>query len=289
VLAALAVVAVAVVHLRSSASVPHVAGCPVLPASSPWNRRVDELPVARDSSPVIRAIGAGAPLQPYLGLPLTIVARDTPKVVVRFRYAAQSDPGPYPIPPHVALEHPPDLHAVIVERGACRLYELWELRRTASGWAAGSGAIFDLRSTHLRPRGWTSADAAGLPILPGLLRYDEVAAGKIAHAIRFTAPRTRRAYVYPARHFASSSRDPALPAMGVRVRLKASFDTSGFPQDARVVLDALKRYGAILADHGKPWLLVGTRDPRWSRASLAALRRVRGSDLEVVDTSTLRP
>jgi hypothetical protein len=229
-----------------------------------------------------------------IGIPFTLVTARTPKVRVRFEYADESDKGPYPIPPNVPIEGQPktgegDRHALIVDRSSCRLYELYALRREGGSWVAGSGAIWSLRSNRLRPAGWTSADAAGLPILPGLARYDEVARGTIAHALRFTAERTRRAYVYPARHFASDSSDPSLPPMGLRVRLRASFDTSGFPRQSRIVLTALKRYGMILADNGSPWFVSGAPDARWSNDDLHALGRVHGSDFEVVDTTTLRP
>jgi hypothetical protein len=179
-----------------------------------------------------------------------------------------------------------DRHALLVEREACRLYELFALRRERGRWVAGSGATWSLRSNRLRPGGWTSADAAGLPILPGLARYDEVARGRIDHALRFTAARTRRAYVWPARHYASSATDPALPPMGLRVRLRADFDTRGYRRQARVILEALKRYGMILADNGSNWFVSGAPDPRWSNEQLRALKRVRGDDFEVV---TVRP
>jgi hypothetical protein len=213
---------------------------------------------------------------------------------VRFDYADESDKGPYPIPRGVPIEGQPktgegDRHALIVDRDSCRLYELYALRREGGGWAAGSGAIFDLRTNRLRPAGWTSADAAGLPILAGLARYDEVARGTIAHALRFTAESTRRAYVYPARHYASDKTDSALPPMGLRVRLKAGFDASGFPRQSRVVLQALKRYGMILADNGSPWFISGAPNAKWSNVDLHSLGRVRGSDFEVVDTTALRP
>ncbi|HET8605803.1 MAG TPA: hypothetical protein VFL66_02115 [Gaiellaceae bacterium] len=278
---------------------PQAPRCPLFPASSPWNRRVDSLPVAADSATLIRSIGLaghlhadfgsglwdGAPI----GIPYTVVSAKQPKTTVSFLYASESDKGPYPIPAHPRIEGGSDRHALIVDRDACRLYELFDLRRAGSGWRAGSGAIWNLRSNALRPAGWTSADAAGLPILPGLARYDEVAAGAIRHALRFTAERTRRAYVYPARHYASDSTDPSLPPMGLRVRLKASFDTSSFPRQARVVLEALKRYGMILADNGSSWYVSGAPDPRWSNDDLHALGRVTGADLEVVDTSSLHP
>jgi hypothetical protein len=181
-----------------------------------------------------------------------------------------------------------DRHALIVDRSTCTLYELFALRRGGSGWTAGSGAIWSLRSNRLRPAGWTSADAAGLPILPGLARWDEVARGRIDHALRFTVSRTRRAYVYPARHYASDLTDPALPPMGLRVRLKASFDTSPFPRQARIVLEALKRYGMMVADNGSDWYVSGAPDPHWSNDDLHTLGRVKGSAFEVVDTSSLR-
>jgi hypothetical protein len=276
---------------------PELAGCPVFPASNAWNQRVDRLPIARDSATLVRSIGLDAGLHADfgsgrydgapIGIPYNVVGGTGPKVRIRFDYADESDRGPYPLPAHPRIEGGSDRHLLVVDRDACRLYELYDARRTATGWAAGSGAIWDLRSNALRPATWTSADAAGLPILPGLARYDEVAAGAIDHALRFTAPRTRRAFVFPARHYASDSNDPSLPPMGLRVRLRASFDTSGFPPQARVVLEALKRYGMILADNGSPWYVTGAPDPRWSNDDLHALGRVRGSDFEVVDTSRL--
>jgi len=280
-------------------SSPTVAGCPVFPASNVWNRRVDRLPVAPDSGAIIASIGAGAGLHADfgsglweggpIGIPITVVGRAQPKVRVRFEYSGESDRGPYPIPANVRIEggraSSGDRHAIIVDRSTCRLYELYDLYH---GWRAGSGAIWSLRSNRLRPSGWTSADAAGLPILPGLARYDEVAGGAIRHALRFTVQRTRRAYVYPARHFASDLTDPALPPMGLRVRLKASFDVSRFPRQARVVLVALKRYGMIVADNGSSWYVSGAPDPRWSNDQLHTLGRIEGSDFEVVDTRGLR-
>ena len=229
-----------------------------------------------------------------IGIPYVVVSGTTPKSRVAFDYADESDKGPYPIPANVPIEGDPnpdggDRHALIVDRSTCTLYELYALHRAGGGWAAGSGAIWSLGSNKLRPAGWTSADAAGLPILPGLARYGEVAAGAIDHALRFTAERTRDTYIYPARHQASSSSDPALPPMGLRVRLKASFNTVGFPRQARIVLEALKRYGMILADNGSPWYLSGAPDPRWSNDDLHSLGRLTGADFEVVDTSRLRP
>ena len=282
-----------------------VGGCTVFPASNPWNQRVDTLPVAKNSAELIQSIGLDASMHAdfgsglydgqTIGIPYVVVSgKATPKSRVSFDYADESDPGPYPIPRNVPIEGDPhpgggDRHSLIVDRDTCTLYELYALRRQGNGWAAGSGAIWKLGSNALRPAGWTSADAAGLPILPGLVRYAEVAAGAIGHAVRCTAPRTRSAYIYPARHDASSSTDPSLPPMGLRVRLKASFDTAGFPPQARIVLEALKRYGMILADNGSPWYVSGAPDSRWSNTQLHELGRVRGSDFEVVDTSSLRP
>ena len=182
-----------------------------------------------------------------------------------------------------------DRHALILDRDNCRLYELFALYPEGNGWRAGSGAIWNLRTNRLRPAGWTSADAAGLPILPGLARFDEVARGRIDHALRFTVSRTRRAYVYPARHYASSAPDANLPPMGLRLRLKASFRTAGYPRQARIVLEGLKRYGMMVSDNGSDWYITGAPDPRWSNEQLRALKRVPGSAFEVVDTSRLRP
>ena len=284
---------------------PTIAGCPVFPASNVWNQPVDRLPVSKNSAALIRSIGLDAAVHAdfgsalydgsRIGIPYVVVSgKTTPKSRVSFEYADESDKGPYPIPANVPIEGDPhpdggDRHALIVDKDTCTLYELYALHRQGSGWAAGSGAIWSLRSNALRPLTWTSADAAGLPILPGLARYDEVAAGAIDHALRFTAPQTRRAFVYPARHDASDSNDPSLPPMGLRVRLKASFDISGFPPQARVVLEALKRYGMILADNGSPWFISGAPDPRWSNDDLHSLGRVTGADFEVVDTSGLHP
>jgi len=283
-------------------TLPGAPGCPVFPASNPWNRPVDTLPVAANSAAIISSIGAGTGLHPDfgsglwdggpIGIPITVVSgQTTPKYQPQFDYADESDPGPYPIPTNVAIEGAPDStgdrHALIVDRDACKLYELYSLYPSGSGWTAGSGAVWDLGTNVMRPEGWTSADAAGLPILPGLARYDEVARGVIDHALRFTVQRSRRAYVYPARHYASSLTDPSLPPMGLRVRLKASFDTRTFPPQARVVLDALKRYGMMVADNGSNWYISGAPDPGWNNDDLSQLSKVKGSDFEVVDTSSL--
>ncbi|HEX5246062.1 MAG TPA: hypothetical protein VFW41_02905 [Gaiellaceae bacterium] len=283
---------------------PGAPACPIFPANNPWNDRVDTLPVAADSAQMIASIGADTGLHPDfgsglydgepIGIPFDVVSKSTPRSHVSFDYSDESDHVAYPIPKTVHIEggraSTGDRHAILVDKSSCRLYELFALYPTSSGgWKAGSGATWSLRSNHVRPAGWTSADAAGLPIFPGLARYDEVARGVIDHALRFTAERTRRAYVYPARHYASSSNDPSLPPMGLRVRLKASVDISGFPRQTRIVLQALKTYGMILADNGSNWYISGVPDPRWSNDALHTIGRITGSDFEVVDTTSLHP
>ena len=250
---------------------------------------------------MIKAIGRDAPLHPDfgsgtwdggpIGIPFDVVSNATPTYRVRFQYADESDRVRYPIPRGVHIEggarSTGDRHALLVDKSTCRLYELYDLHHTKRGWTAGSGATWSLSSDALRPAGWTSADAAGLPIFPGLARWDEVSAGVIDHALRFTAPATRREYVYPARHFASDSTSASLPPMGLRVRLKASVDISAFPQQARVVLQALKTYGMILADNGSPWYVSGAPNSHWSNDQLSAMKQLTGADFEVVDTSSL--
>lgn len=277
--------------------------CPIFPANNPWNQRVDRLPVAGDSAKLIASIGLDDPVHPDfgsglyasqpIGIPYAIVSNRTPPVRVSFDYASESDKGPYPIPGNVPIEGGPhstgDRHVVIVNRDTCKDYELFAAYPEDGGrrWHAGSGAIFNLRSNHLRPAGWTSADAAGLPILPGLARYDEVARGSIDHTLRFTAPCTAKAYVYPARHEASTCSGANLPPMGLRVRLKAAVNISGLPRQARIVAEALKRYGMILADNGSPWYISGAPNRRWNNDALHLLDRLTGRDFEVVDTRSL--
>jgi hypothetical protein len=274
--------------------------CPVFPRDNAWNQRVDRLPVARNSATLIAAIGAGRPVHADfgsgtyqgapIGIPYTTVAGGQRRVPVSFQYADESDRGPYPIPPDAPIEggsgSDGDRHVIVVDRDRCRLYELYDAHPVAGGarWRAGSGAVWSLRSNRLRPRGWTSADAAGLPILPGLARYEELARGGIDHALRFTASRTRKAFIAPARHFASSDTDPSLPPMGLRVRLKRSFSPKGFGPQARAILLALKRYGMLLADNGSPWFITGAPSRGWDNDDLHDLGRVHGSDFEVVDT-----
>ncbi len=265
-------------------------GCTVFPADNPWNQDVSQLPIHPRSDAMIRAIGAGTGLHPDFsaagryGIPFNVVAPTQRASRVRFGYGSESDRVPYPIPARPLIERGGDRHIILVDRVRCRLYELYAARRIGRTWRAGSGAVFNLRSNAVRPLRWTSADAAGLPIFPGLARAAEVRAGNIPHALRFTAPRTRRAFVFPARHQAGASDDPSLPPMGTRVRLRASFDISGFGPQSRVILTALKRHGMILADNGSPWYITGAPSAAWDDDDLRGLRRVTGADLEVVDT-----
>jgi len=269
-----------------------LAACTIFPSSNPWNRDISGFPVAVNSATLIGSIGLDASLHPDFsatgyGIPINVVGPSTPMASVSFGYADESDPGPYPIPAAPLIEGGSDRHMLLWDTSACRLYELFAAVKGGGGWSAGSGAMWDLRSNALRPDGWTSADAAGLPILPGLVRYSEVARGAILHAIRFTAPHTRTAHIYPARHDAGESGSSALPPMGLRVRLKASVDISGFGPQARVVLTALKRFGMMLADNGSPWYITGAPDPHWNDDELHALHELTGADFEVVDTSGL--
>jgi hypothetical protein len=296
------VAVVAVAGLTGSATalrLPSAPRCPVFPKTNAWNRRVDKLPVAKDSAAMIRSIGTGSAVHADfgsglwegspIGIPYDVVTKKTVRLKVSFEYSDESDHVGYPIPKRVHIEGGSDHHALLIDKTSCRLYELGGLARTGGRWHAWAGATWSLRSNRLRPATWTSADAAGLPIFPGLARYDEVRRGVIDHALRFTASRTRRAYVWPARHYASSSTDTSLPPMGLRVRLKASFDARPFPRQARIVLVALKRYGMLLADNGSSWYITGAPSPGWSNDQLHTLGRVTGSDFEVVNASSLRP
>jgi hypothetical protein len=274
---------------------PGAPTCPLFPATNVWNKPVGQLPRKSNSRTIVRSIGANLPVHADfgsglwdggpIGIPITIVDSSQAKSPVSFEYDDESDAGPYPIPNGVAIEggagSDGDRHAIIVDSDTCELYELFSLYPS---WTAGSGAIWSLTSNALRPAGWTSADAAGLPILPGLVRYEEVAAGHIDHAIRFTVSRSRRDYVYPARHYASNRTSKALPPMGLRLRLRTTFPVKTFPYQARVVLKALKRYGMIVADNGTSWYLTGAPDPGWDNDQLHTLGQVKGSDFRVVDT-----
>lgn len=280
---------------------PTIAGCPSLPADNIWNTPVDTLPVDANSSAYINTIGSSRHVHADfgsgtwegfpIGIPINIVTGHQPKSTVTFYYPSESDAGPYPIPDQPFIEGDPngggDRHLLIVDRDNCILYELYDAHREAGRWQAGSGAIFPLNSHKLRPAGWTSADAAGLPIMPGLVHYEEVASGKIRHALRFTAPQTRRAYIWPARHYASSLTGSQYPPLGQRFRLKGSYDVSRFSTQARIIAQALKKYGLILADNGSSWFITGVPDERWDNEVLHELDVIRGSDFEAVDVSGL--
>lgn len=274
----------------------------LFPDDNPWNTTIDQVPVDANSDALIASIGLTTTLHPDFGadyggpfgIPYVVVAGGTPGVGVSFDYADESDPGPYPIPRDAPIEGGAasggDRHVLVVDRDHWRLYELFSAYPVAgaSEWTAGSGAVFDLSSNALRPAGWTSADAAGLPILPGLVRYDEVVElGEIRHALRFTVRYSRRAYVPPARHWASADTSAMRPPMGMRVRLKASYDISGFPASARVILQALKTYGMFVADNGGDWFISGAPDARWNDAELNTLKRVPGSAFEVVQMAAV--
>jgi hypothetical protein len=270
-----------------------IAGCPLFPADNAWRRNVSAAALSPHSAAWVNSIGAGGFLHPDFGanpdygIPYSVVPASQAKVSVRFTaYGDQSDPGPYPIPAGARIEAGSDGH-VLVASGNCHLYELYGAARSGSGWTAQSGAVFNLMSDALRPAGWTSADAAGLPILPGLVRRDEVVAGHIDHALRFTVSRSQSGYISPATHEAGSSADPNLPPMGARFRLKASFDISGYHGAARVILQCLKTYGMLVADNGSNWYLSGASDPGWNDDDLDQLKRVPGSAFEAINAGAI--
>jgi hypothetical protein len=276
---------------------PKPAGCTVFPADNVWHAQVVNLAVHPNSAAYISHIGPTAALHPdfgaaiyngqEMGIPITVVPPDTPAVPVTFEESDESDRGPYPIPAGARVEGGDDHHVIAWDQGACKAYELYSATRAGGGFHAYSGAVFDLRSNRMRPLGHTSADAAGLSILAGLVRYDEVAAGRIDHAIRFTVSSSFKNYVWPASHKASSNADPAAPPMGLRVRLKASVDISKLPVQARVIAEAMKRYGMIVADNGSNWFFSGAPDKRWNDDQLNTLKTLHGKDFEVVDESGL--
>jgi hypothetical protein len=283
------------------AAPPGLGGCQVFPTNNIWNARVDQLPPDNLSQTYVDSIGAGSHVHPDFGtvyagapngIPYIVVPGSQAFVKVNFvAWPDESDPSPYPIPGNAPIEGGPsssgDRHVLVLDQGNCTLYELGAAYPNGDGtWNANCGAVFDLSSDALRPATWTSADAAGLPILPGLVRYDEVQSGAITHAIRFTAPATQDKFIWPARHQAGDA-DASLPPMGERFRLKADYDISGFPHDDQVILQALKTYGMILADNGSSWYLSGAPDPRWSDDDLHLLGQVPGSAFEAVDESSL--
>jgi hypothetical protein len=282
-------------HVSSTG--PHEGSCSIFPASNPLNQEVAHAPVNPNSASYIRSIGADVDLHadfgvdPHYGMPYTVVGPHQPKVPIHFtEYGGESNRGPYPVPLNAPVEgdgEEGDRHVLVLQEGACKLYELYSASRAGAGWDAGSGAVFNLRSNRLRPEGWTSADAAGLPIFPLLVRYPEVQAGQIDHALRVTVPDSQRGYIHPATHFASSSSDPALPPMGLRLRLKAGFSLAGFHGQALVVLRALKRYGLIVVDNGSPWYISGAPNPHWNEEDLDQLKRVPGSEFEAVSSGPI--
>jgi hypothetical protein len=277
--------------------------CMLFPQDNVWNTPVDSLPLDAQSDSYVASIGLDTGLHPdfgsglYEGLPLGIpfvrVPADQPGVEITFEVAEESDPGPYPIPPDAPIEGGScgtgDRHVIVVQEGTCLLYEIYDASPQADGsWQAFGGARFDLTSNALRTAEWTSADAAGLPILPGLVRYEEIAAGVIPHALRFTASLTQEAYVWPARHQAGATTDTSVPPMGQRFRLNAGIDIGGFSPTNQIILQSLKTYGMLLADNGSDWFLSGVPDDRWDNDDLRELQeRIHGSDFEAVDCSSL--
>ncbi|MGP0101662.1 MAG: hypothetical protein ACLPUT_08590 [Solirubrobacteraceae bacterium] len=310
-LASAALVLVAVLALApagsSNARVAHVHratapleyGCPILPAEDPLNQEIADAPVNPNSAAYVASIGLSAHLHPDFGtessygIPYTVVGAEQAKVPIKFtKYRTESNPGPYPVPANAPIEgggkngHG-DKHVLVVQEGTCMLYEMYKAHRKGAGWTAYNGAAFNLRSDALRPEGWTSADAAGLPIFPLLARYPEVAAGRIDHALRVTVPETQDGYIHPATHFASSSSDPSLPPMGLRLRLKASYSLAGFSGESLVILEALKRYGLIVADNGSPWFITGVPNPGWNDENLEEIKQVPGSEFEAVESGPI--
>jgi hypothetical protein len=297
--ASLAAFAQGPVGYASDAAGPSEYGCPILPAENPLNQEVADAPVNPNSASYIASIGLTAHLHPDFGtntkygIPYTVVGSDQPEVPVKFtKYASESNAGPYPIPPDAPIEgggkngHG-DKHVLVLQEGSCMLYEMYKAHDGARGWRAASGAVFNLRSDALRPEGWTSADAAGLPVFPLLARYSEVATGQIDHALRVTVPDTQAGYIHPATHFASSSSNANLPPMGLRLRLKGSYSLAGFSGESLVILEALERYGLIVADNGSPWFITGAPSPSWNDANLEQLKQVPGSAFEAVETGPI--
>ena len=276
----------------SQAGVPTFAGCPVFTADNAWNLPIDEAPLDPRSADYIASIGPNAALKADFGtgygMAVAVVDSSQPRAPIDFLYASESDPGPYPIPDDVPITVNPDHHAFVVDRDACLDYELYGLHRDSSGWHADAGALWRLRENWQRPDGWTSADAAGLPMLAGFARVDEVLDGEIRHALRFSAPVTQAGHVAPARHHVGTDTTATLPPMGLRVRLKSSVDVSTFPPQTRVVLRALQRYGMILADVGYAWRVSGLLDPAWDDTDIHALELLKGSDFEVVEAGPIQ-
>ncbi len=288
-------------HRANRTIVPGVSeyGCPMFPADNALNEEVAGLPESPRSQQYVEAIGLSAHLHPDFGnnpgygIPYVVVGPEQPKVPIKFTaYKSESDPGPYPVPLDAPIEGggkhgKGDKHVLVLQEETCMDYELYKASQRGAGWKALSGAVFNLRSDALRPEGWTSADAAGLPILPLLARYPEVAAGAIDHALRVTVPSSQAGYIHPATHFASSSSNPDLPPMGLRLRLQAGYPLGAFSGQALVIMEALKRYGLIVADNGSPWYITGAPSPGWNEASLEQLKSVPGSAFEAVETGPI--
>ena len=275
---------------------PHIANCPVFPADNVWNTPVDKLPLDKHSADYIKNMFPDMPLHPNFGsdprngIPITMIKPGRPWVPIKFDYGDESDSGHYPTPEGAKMEGgwespaDSDRHIIMIDEVRCMLVELFAVRKQPDGsFAAGAGIKMDLTSNALRPAGKTSTDAAGLAMVSGLLRYDEIAAGEVRHAIRFTTRKTQRSYVWPARHFASRVSDTSLPPMGQRFRLKADFDISGFSKENQIILKALKKYGMILSDNGSPWFIIGEPDNRWNDDDLAKLKTIKGSNFEAID------
>lgn len=288
----------AILSLAAYGQAPTIGSCTVFPGNNIWNMPVDKLPVSPNSSTYVNTIGAAGHVHPDFGtvyngapngIPYITVPGTQTKYPATFTYASESDPGPYPVPLNAPIEggsqSSGDRHVIAIDTDNCILYEMFSSYPQAASWQAGSGAIFNLNSNALRPAGWTSADAAGLPIFPGLVRYDEVLAGAIHHALRVTVPQTQDTYVWPAEHFASNLTGAQYPPMGLRFRLRANFNVSGFSAANQIILNALKTYGMIVADNGSAWYLSGAPDPRWSDSDLHNLSQLTGADFEVVDVS----
>ncbi len=272
--------------------------CPIFPPANAVNQDISRAPVDPNSSRYIASIGSGGHLHPDFGtnpsygIPYAVVGAHQPRVPIKFTaYGAESDRGPYPIPPRAPVEgagEAGDRHVLVLQQGTCKLYELYNAGRLGRGWAAESGAVFNLRSNALRPDGWTSADAAGLPIFPLLVRYEDVRRGAIDHALRMTVARTQKGFIHPATHYASADADSDLPPMGLRLRLKANFSLGGYHGATLVILRALKRYGLIVADNGSSWYITGAPNPQWNDADLEQIKRVPGSAFEAVQTGRIR-
>jgi hypothetical protein len=282
-------------HVKEG-ELPTAGNCPVFPADNPWNTDISAYPVHPNSDAYIISISAGGDeylhpdfgADPDYGIPYVIVKGTQPLVPITFTaYGDESDPGPYPVPPDAPVEAGGDQHVIVVDGDNCKLYEMYNAEYNGEGWNADAGAVFDLTSNDLRMLGWTSADAAGLPIFPGLVRYDEVEAGAIHHALRFTVEESQRAIILPATHYASDSDDTDLPPMGLRLRLKGDYDISRFTGASRVILEALKTYGMIVADNGTSWFITGATDSRWDDDDLSQLKDVPGDAFEAVDTGKI--